>query len=542
VSKFKILLVDDNTRLVESYSYSLTNAGYEVVGAHFEEQALERLKDNFVHLAIVDVRLRDDSDENDKSGLELCEKLDPVLPRIVLTGYVNDWTTIRDALMPTQSGLRERVADGFFYKGAKGEADRERFYSEIKKVLSEHYEVIPEKRLAIITSGGDAPGMNAAIHAATRSALAHNVEVIGVEDGYEGLINNRMYKLRWNSVSEVVMESGTMLRSARSDDFRNSGDARKQAVKNILDKHVSGLIVIGGDGSMNGARILAEEVKATGGDLQIVGIPGTIDNDIHGTDMSLGASSAANGMIDQIRQIMPPAKALRMIFVVEVMGACSGFLALESAIGTGADAVVIPEELVTLDSHEAESQRQEWKKHVDIQQTKVALDNTLENIAQGLRKAFETGKRYGLVIQAEGLDKCTNELVTAQTSSASPIPFMNAEYTRDFLAKRFDEWFGKNSPPVRVQKLGYAVRGVSPSRFDVWLGAASGKRAVELLLDGRSDLMVGWSETEGITEIPISEAVDKSNRPPKEIWSERESWRNIAELQRMLSQPIGSKD
>jgi 6-phosphofructokinase len=178
---------------------------------------------------------------------------------------------------------------------------------------------------------------------------------------------------------------------------------------------------------------------------------------------------------------------------------------------------------------------------VDIQQTKAALDDTLENIAQGLRKAFETGKRYGLVIQAEGLDKCTNELVTDQASSASPMPFMNAEYTRDFLEKRFDNWFDKKSHPVRVQKLGYAVRGVLPSRFDVWLGAVSGKRAVELLLEGKSDLMVGWSETDGIMEIPISEVVSKSNRPPKEIWSERESWQNIAELQRMLSQPIGSK-
>jgi 6-phosphofructokinase 1 len=541
MSKFKILIAENNKLHLQSYSDSLRRDGYEIVGAgaegDAEGEALRILRENFIHLAVIDVRLIDDDEENDKTGLELCERLDPLTPRIVLTGYIDDWTTIRDALMPAPGGRRERLADGFFYKGAKSRVtDREGLYTEIKKVLSAHYEIIPEKRFAILTSGGDAPGMNAAIHAVVRSAMANGVEVLGVEDGYEGLIHGRIHKLRWNSVSEAVMESGTMLRSARCKEFLDR-DVRGRAVENILSKHVSGLIVIGGDGSMNGARVLAEEVGERRHPFQIIGIPGTIDNDIYGTDMSLGAASAANAMIDQIRQIIPPAKALGMIFVIEVMGAYSGFLALESAIGTGADAVVIPEELVAL-APGGDPGGRGWKERIDLPRTRSNLDAHLEKVALRLRRAFEIGKRYGLVIQAEGLDKCTRESVESAADSDSAAEFMTAEYTRNYLARRFKEWYGEQRHPVRVQRLGYAVRGVPPSRFDVWLGAASGKRAVELLLQGKTDLMVKWSESEGITEIPISEAVDKSGRAPEDIWEERESWRRIAELQQVLARPL----
>ena len=538
MSTFKILLVDNRPSHIESYSQSLTFLGYEVVTACSEADALEQLRQHFIHLAIVDVRLSEDEDENDKLGLELCKKIDPLVPRIVLTGYVGDWTTIRDALAPTPGRTRERLADGFFYKGAKGTlTERDKFYEEIDKVLSAHYEIVPHQRFAVLTSGGDAPGMNAAIHAVVRSALSRGVEVVGIEDGYEGLVNNRLHKLHWNSVSDIMIESGTILRSARCKSFLCK-EVRGQAVDNILSKHISGLVVIGGDGSMNGARVLAEEVRERGQALQIVGIPGTIDNDIYGTDMSLGASSAANAIIDQIRQIIPPAKALGMIFVIEVMGACSGFLALESAIGTGADAMVIPEELVIL-SPTADPARH-WKESVDVPGTKLNLLKHLDAVALNLRRAFEAGKRYGLIIQAEGLDKCTHDLIAGGKGHEADAEFMVAEYTRAYLAGRFAEWFGEDTHPVRVQRLGYAVRGVPPSRFDVWLGAASGKRAVELLLEGKSDLMVSWSEAEGITEIPIRDAVVKSRRAPNEVWAERKAWRTIAELQQLLTQPLRS--
>jgi 6-phosphofructokinase 1 len=534
MSKFRILLVDNKPNTLQSYSDMLTLAGYEVVAADSEEEALKKLTEHFVHLAIVDVRLRSESDENDKSGLELCEKIDPIIPRIVLTAYVSDWTTIRDALMPTSSGLRTRLADGFFYKGAQSLPNRKRFYSEVQKVLAANYEIVPHRRFAVLTSGGDAPGMNAAIHAIVRSAMAAGVEVVGVEDGYEGLIHNRMHKLDWSSVSDVVVESGTMLRSARCKGFLDK-DVRSQAVENILSKHVTGLVVIGGDGSMNAARVLSNEVGERGRPLQIIGIPGTIDNDIHGTDMSVGASSASNAIIDQIRKVIPPAKALGMIFVIEVMGAYSGFLALESAIGTGADAVVIPEELVALTAG-ADVQGKSWKQSVDIKKTRSNLEEHLEQIALNLRSAFKAGKRYGLIIQAEGLDKCTHELIDAAEGGAAQ--FLTAAYTRKYLAKRFDEWFGDGAHPVRVQTLGHAVRGVSPSRFDVWLGATSGKRAIELMLEGKSSMMVGWSETNGITEISIGEAVDQSGHSPGEVWKARASWRKIAGLQHILALPL----
>jgi 6-phosphofructokinase 1 len=536
MSSFRILLVDDRQSTLESYSDALQLNGYEVMTAANEYDARKILAEHMIHLVIVDVRLREDEDENDKSGLELCRKIDPLIPRMILTGYVDDWTTIRDALMPSPGGNRLRLADGFFYKGAKSIADREQFYTEVRRVLAAHYEVVPEQRFAVLTSGGDAPGMNAAIHAIVRSALANNVEILGVEDGYKGLISDRLYKLRWSTVGDIVVESGTMLRSARSKKFLEK-EFRSQAVENILSKHVTGLIVIGGDGSMNGARILSEEVAERGGrPLRIIGIPGTIDNDIYGTEMSVGAASAANAMIDQIRNVLPPAKALGMIFVIEVMGAYSGFLALESAIGTGADGFVIPETLVALVSS-AENVGKSWDDHVDVAQTRRNLHAHLDELALNLRSAFEAGKRFGLIIQAEGLDKCTHDLVQTEAGEQTD-QCMTATYTRNYLATRFDEWFGEGVHPVRVQTLGYAVRGVVPSRFDVWLAATLGKRAVELLLEGKSGLMVGWSGTDGIKEVPIGDVVDKSGHAPADVWKQRESWRQIADLQQILAQPL----
>lgn len=536
MSGYRILLVDNRQSTLESYSDKLQIDGYQVMTADSEDSALAILAEHLIHLVIVDVRLRVEWDENDKSGLDFCKKIDPIIPRIILTGYVGDWTTIRDALTPSSGSFRNRLADGFFYKGARSLTDREQFYTEIQQVLKEHYEIMPQRRFAVLTSGGDAPGMNAVIHSVVRSALANNVEVVGVEDGYEGLISNRLYKLRWSAVGEVVVESGTMLRSARSKRFLEK-DIRSQAVENILSKHVTGLIVIGGDGSMNGARILSDEVAERGGRrLQIIGIPGTIDNDIFGTEMSVGASSAANAMIDQIRNILPPAKALGMIFIIEVMGAYSGFLALESAIGTGADGVVIPETLVALEAG-ADNLGKSWKDKVDVVQTRQNLHEHLDGIAASLRSAFNAGKRYGLIIQAEGLDKCTHDMIKAEKGEQSD-QFLTAEYTRNYLARQFDEWFGKDAHPVRIQKLGYAVRGVAPSRFDVWLGSALGKRAVELLLEDKSDLMVGWSGADDVKEVPIGEVVDKSGHAPAVVWEQRESWRKLADLQRSLALPL----
>jgi len=441
--------------------------------------------------------------------------------------------------MPRRGGVRERLADAFYYKKAKPEAEAEQLYEEIEKVLSAHYEIIPQRRFAVLTSGGDSPGMNAAIHSIVRSALASEVEVVGVEYGYDGLISDRVQKLKWSAVGDIVVESGTMLRSARSKKFLDK-EVRSLAVENILSKHVTGLIVIGGDGSMHGARVLSQEVEERGGrELQIIGIPGTIDNDIYGTDMSVGASSAANAVIEQIRNILPPAKALGMIFVIEVMGAYSGFLALESAIGTGADAVIIPETLVTLVPG-TENAGKSWKDKVDIVKTKQNLHQHLDSIAANLRRAFEAGKRYALIIQAEGLDKCTHDLIQAEFGAQSD-QFLKADYTRSYLGKQFDEWFGEGVHPVRVQSLGYAVRGVAPSRFDAWLGAASGKRAVELLLEGKTDLMVGWSHVDGVTEMRIGEVVDRSGHSPADVWQQRERWRKSADLQQSLAQPINGE-
>jgi len=275
---------------------------------------------------------------------------------------------------------------------------------------------------------------------------------------------------------------------------------------------------------MKGAQALAKDLAARGKTLQTVAIPGTIDNDLWGTDMSLGAASAANAMIEELRNMIRPAQALRRIFVVEVMGAYCGYLALQSALGIGADAVIIPEQVVEVSPVIDPTDSTPWKDRIMLIETQQSILERLKEIAALLEAVFAAGKRFGFVVLAEGVKKSTGDLV-------------DGEYIQSNLVNMINRWDNGSRPDVRAQVLGYPVRGVPPCRFDIWLGARLGAAAVQCLLDGKTNVMVGWSEGKGIIETPFDEVVAKSNRPPKEIWNERSKWQELLELQEALACP-----
>jgi 6-phosphofructokinase 1 len=286
------------------------------------------------------------------------------------------------------------------------------------------------KRLAILTSGGDCSGMNATIRAAARTAIANDVEMIGYRKGFAGLIKNDFIVLDTRSVSGILQRGGTFLQSARSQEFRTE-DGRKIALDNLLKDKVEGLIVIGGDGSLNGALALDRM------GFPVVGIPASIDNDIPYTDMALGVDTALNNIIYAVDCIKDTANSHDRAFIVEVMGRNSGYLASTAAIATGAEFAIVPE---------------------------VEFD--LSEMCQQLLRRYEEGRTNALIIMAEGAG--------------------HAQQIADGL---------KNSVgfETRVTVLGHYQRGGAPSVFDRLLGSRFGRKSVELLINGTKGVMVGLS-------------------------------------------------
>lgn len=284
------------------------------------------------------------------------------------------------------------------------------------------------KRLAILTSGGDCSGMNAVIRAAARTAIANDVEMIGYRKGYAGLMKNDFIKLDSRAVSGVLQRGGTFLQSARSPEFRTE-EGRKKALENLMKEKVDGLIVIGGDGSLTGALALDKM------GFPVIGIPGSIDNDIAYTDMSLGVDTALNNILYAVDCIKDTASSHDRAFIVEVMGRNSGYLASTAAIATGAEFAIIPE---------------------------VELD--LTEMCHQLRRRYEEGRTNALIIMAEGAGQA--QLI--------------AEGIKDAVG--FE---------TRVTVLGHYQRGGAPTVFDRLLGSRFGKKAVELLLTGTKGVMVG---------------------------------------------------
>jgi len=284
------------------------------------------------------------------------------------------------------------------------------------------------KTIAVLTSGGDAPGMNAAIRAVVRMAIYKGIRVMGVQRGYHGLINGEILDMDRHSVSDIIHRGGTILRTARCEEFKTE-TGRKKAVNVLRVFGIDGLVVIGGDGSFAGAQLLSEMGIAT------VGIPGTIDNDLQYTEYTLGFDTALNTVLDAINKIRDTSSSHERISVVEVMGRNCGDIALYSGIGGGAESVIIPEK-------------------------GYEIDALCKSIFEGKLR----GKMHNLIILAEGVGGATD------------------------LAKQIEDITGIES---RATVLGHIQRGGSPSSFDRILASKMGVAAVEVLIAGRTGRVIG---------------------------------------------------
>ena len=289
------------------------------------------------------------------------------------------------------------------------------------------------KKIGVLTSGGDAPGMNAAIRAVVRSCSYYNVECVGIYRGYQGLIEGDFERMTPRSVSNIINRGGTMLKSARSKDFRTE-EGRAKAHANLLKEGIDALVLIGGDGTFTGGMVFNKEFS-----FPCIGIPGTIDNDIFGTNFTIGYDTALNTVVEVIDKIRDTASSHNRLFFVEVMGRDAGFIALNAGVGAGAEEILIPEE-----------------------------DLGLERLLESLKRSKRSGKSSSIVVVSEG-DKIGKNV------------FELANYVEENLPKY----------EVRVSVLGHMQRGGSPSCFDRVLATRLGVKAVELLLDGQTNLMVG---------------------------------------------------
>ena len=309
------------------------------------------------------------------------------------------------------------------------------------------------KCIGILTSGGDAPGMNAAIRAVTRAAIANGFTVKGIYRGYEGLIHNEIKEFTTESVSGIIGRGGTILRTARSKDFMTE-EGRKRAYENMVAQGIDALVVIGGNGSLTGARLFAAEY-----DVPCIGLPGTIDNDLNGTDLTIGYDTSLNTIMDCVDKIRDTANSHERIFFVEVMGRDAGFLAQNSALAAGAEAAIIPED-------------------------STSVDQLAQFIGRGIRKS----KSSSIVIVSES-------------------PKCGAMYYAERVKKEYPEY------DVRVSILGHLQRGGSPSAGDRILASRMGMGAIQALLDGQRNVMIGIRNDE-IVYVPFSMAV-KSDKPLK---------------------------
>ncbi|KVV14779.1 6-phosphofructokinase [Flavobacterium sp. TMP13] len=304
------------------------------------------------------------------------------------------------------------------------------------------------KKVGVLTSGGDSPGMNAAIRSVVRTCAYHNIECIGIYRGYQGMIEGDFKEMGPRSVNNIVNKGGTILKSARSADFKTP-EGRKKAHENLIKSGIDALVVIGGDGSFTGGLLFNSEYN-----FPIMGIPGTIDNDIFGTSYTLGYDTALNTVVDCIDKIRDTASSHNRLFFVEVMGRDAGHIALNAGIGAGAEEILIPEE-----------------------------DLGLERLLESLQKSKASGKSSSIVVIAEG-DKIGK----------------NVFELKDYVETNLPEY------DVRVSVLGHMQRGGSPSCFDRVLASRLGVKAVESLLEGKSNYMVGLL-ADKVTLTPLEQAI-----------------------------------
>lgn len=313
------------------------------------------------------------------------------------------------------------------------------------------------QKIGVLTSGGDAPGMNAAIRAVVRGAIFNGCEAYGIYGGYQGLIEGDIKPLTTHDVCNIIQRGGTILKSARSTEFRTP-EGRAKAMRQLKKAGIDALVVIGGDGSFTGAKYLTMEH-----DVPVVGIPGTIDNDLYGTDSTIGYDTAVNTAVEAVDKIKDTASAHNRLFFIEVMGRDAGFIALRTAIATGAEAVLVPE-----------------------------VETDLTDLERFISKEYNPKNSSGIVIVAEG------EKSGGAYSIAERVGKMHPEYD------------------IRVSVLGYIQRGGSPSQFDRVLASQLGVAAVEALLDDQKSIMLGVVNRE-IVHTPFNKAIKYTKNLNQEL-------------------------
>lgn len=314
------------------------------------------------------------------------------------------------------------------------------------------------KKIGVLTSGGDAPGMNAAIRSVVRTCAYHGIECIGIYRGYQGMIEGDFKEMGPRSVNNIINKGGTVLKSARSKEFMKP-EGRKKAHDHLVNAGVDSLVVIGGDGTFNGAEVFNREFG-----FPVMGIPGTIDNDIFGTSHTIGFDTALNTVIEVIDKIRDTASSHNRLFFVEVMGRDAGHIALNAGIGAGAEEILIPEE-----------------------------DLGLDRLVESLHRSKAAGKSSSIVVIAEGdrIGKNVFEL-------------------KDYFESHYPEY------DIRVSVLGHMQRGGSPSCFDRVLASRLGVKAVESLLEGKSNFMVGLGNDKVILT-PLEQAIKGNSEIDREL-------------------------
>nr|WP_321234897.1 6-phosphofructokinase [uncultured Psychroserpens sp.] len=304
------------------------------------------------------------------------------------------------------------------------------------------------KKIGVFTSGGDSPGMNAAIRSVVRACAFHDIKCVGIYRGYEGMIEGDFKPLDARSVKGIINKGGTVLKSARSQEFRTE-EGRKKAYDKLVEAGIDAFVVIGGDGSFTGAMIFSQEYG-----IPVMGIPGTIDNDIFGTTHTLGYDTALNTVVEAIDKIRDTASSHNRLFFIEVMGRDVGHIALNVGVGAGAEEILIPEE-----------------------------DLGLDRLVESLRRSKQSGKSSSIVVVAEG-DKTGK----------------NVFELKDYVDENMSEY------EVRVSVLGHMQRGGAPSCFDRVLASRMGVKAVESLISGNTNCMVGL-KNDIMTLTPLDLAV-----------------------------------
>ena len=311
--------------------------------------------------------------------------------------------------------------------------------------------------IAVLTSGGDAPGMNAAIRAVVRTALYHRKRVFGVYRGYEGMIENDITELSTSSVKHILALGGTFLKSARSQEFRTP-EGRAKAAKNLRDRNIDALIVIGGDGSFTGALKLAEEHN-----IKVIGVPGTIDNDLFGTDYTIGYDTATNTVIESVDKIRDTASSHNRLFLVEVMGRDTGYIAASTGLATGALSIILPEK-----------------------------KNTYEELFADLRSAQANKKTSNIIMVAEG--NHLGDIFEIASAVRNEFPSID----------------------VKVTTLGHTQRGGSPSTNDRILASVLGHYAIKGLMQGQEKVMSGMINQK-VVFTPLGDAITKTTELDDEM-------------------------